>query len=111
MYHRLSGILTTVFVSSIAAAAHAQDIPIHSHDWGMGWGMGWGMMFVGPLMMALFIAGTVVLVVVALRWLGGGRHDGMHRHGRTPLDILKARFARGEIDKQEFDERRRTLEQ
>jgi len=28
---------------------------------------------------------------------------------RTPVDILKERFARGEIDKNEFEERRRVL--
>jgi len=32
-----------------------------------------------------------------------------HRRGRTPLDILRERFARGEIDKDEFEERRRVL--
>jgi putative membrane protein len=29
--------------------------------------------------------------------------------GKTPLDILKERFARGEIDTTEFNERRRVL--
>ena len=32
------------------------------------------------------------------------------RRAKTPMDILKERFARGEIDKEEFEERRRILE-
>jgi putative membrane protein len=55
---------------------------------------------------------VVVLVVVAVRWLGGGTHRVPESHppiGKTPLDILKERFARGEIDKEEFEDRRRLL--
>tara|TARA_R110001599_G_scaffold349341_2_gene577625 strand:+ start:2155 stop:2388 length:234 start_codon:yes stop_codon:yes gene_type:complete len=68
-------------------------------------------MFFGPLMMIVFIAAIVAVVVLVVRWLGGPGH-GAAPHpppGRTPLDILKERFARGEIDKEEFEERRRTL--
>jgi putative membrane protein len=77
----------------------------------MMWG-GWYGMFFGPLMMIIFIAAVVVLVILAVRWFGGAGHgSGAHPRvpQKTPLDILKERFARGEIDKDEFEERRRLL--
>ncbi|MFT7573437.1 MAG: putative membrane protein [Paracoccaceae bacterium] len=75
------------------------------------WGSGWHGMFFGPIMMIVFIAVAVVVVVLLVRWLGGPGHGGaLHSlPGKTPLDILRERFARGEIDKEEFEERRRTL--
>ena len=76
------------------------------------WHEGWGGMIFGPIIMILFVAAIVVLVVIALRWLGGGPGPAGqgHRHGgRSPLEILEERFARGEIDKEEFEERRRAL--
>jgi putative membrane protein len=47
-----------------------------------------------------------------IRWLvvasrSGGQ--GVSHGGDTALDILKKRYARGEIDKQEFEERKRDL--
>ena len=77
----------------------------HPHMWGDGWT---GMIF-GPLMMILFIAVIVVLAVLAVRWLGGAAQPPATPQGRTPLDILKDRFARGEIDEEEFERRRRVL--
>ena len=80
----------------------------HMMDWGGGW---YGMIF-GPLFMILVLAAVVAAVVLLVRWLGGPWHGAAPPHappGRTPLDILKARFARGEIDKEEFEERRRVL--
>ena len=85
------------------------------YAWGphmMWWGGGWAMIF-GPLFMILFLAVLIAVVVLLVRWLGGPRQGTMPPHhtppSRTPLDILKDRFARGEIDKDEFEERRRVL--
>ena len=69
-------------------------------------------MLLGPLTMIVFIAAIVVAIVLMIRWLGGSSSHSAAPHppaGRTPLDILKERFARGEIDKEEFEERRRVL--
>jgi putative membrane protein len=65
-------------------------------------------MIFGPLAMILVIAAVIALVVVLVRWLSGSSSY-QRPHARTPLDILKERFARGEIDKDEYEERRRTL--
>jgi len=85
----------------------------HGHMWDGGW---YGWVF-GPMMMILFVALIVIAVVLTVRWLGGGDLGDSGRSGpssgssdRVPLDILKERYARGEIDKEEFEERRRTLE-
>ncbi len=90
-----------------AAWAQQQGAPYHGpHMWG---GEPW--MFLGPLMMFVFIAAIVVVVVLLLRWLGGAGHGATQDpgSGRRPLAILQERFARGEIDKEEFEERRRVL--
>jgi putative membrane protein len=62
----------------------------------------------------VFVAVVVVVVVVlAIRWLGGAGHgataDPHPRSGKTPIVILEERFASGEIDKDEFEERWRIL--
>ena len=70
-------------------------------------------MFLGPLMMILFVAAVVVVAVLAIRWLGGfGHGPTASPHAapaKTPLDILRERFARAEIDREEFEERRHVL--
>ena len=87
------------------------DGPEHVFMPGMMWG-GWGMLF-GPLTMIAFVAILVVVLVLIVRWLGGAAITTTSRSPglavRTPLDILKERFARGEIDKDEFEEKRRLL--
>jgi putative membrane protein len=78
----------------------------------MWWGGGWYGMIFGPLFMILVLAVVIAVAVLLVRWLGGPWHAaGPHLMppGRAPLDILKERFARGDIDKAEFEERRRVL--
>lgn len=73
----------------------------------MGWHDGWGGHWMsGPFMWlwwVLIIAGVVVL----LRWRPGRRRD--DERGDSALAILRERYARGEIDKTEFDTRKRDL--
>ena len=75
--------------------------------WDGGWG--WGHLIFGPLMMILVIAVVVGVVVLVVRWLGGSAGVPTSSRGRTALDILEARFAKGEIETKEFGERKKTL--
>ena len=99
------------FAVSAPVAAQAQLSQDHSYGWHGGGD--WGHMMFGPLMMLVFVAVVIVVVVLAVRWLGGAGHAaavGPHpRSGKTPIVILEERFASGEIDKDEFEERRRIL--
>ncbi len=67
-----------------------------------GWGMGAGLMF---LWMALFWTGVVVLVVWAIRQFAQNGRPA----GNRALEILEERYARGEIDHDEFESRRGDL--
>ena len=75
------------------------------------WDGAWHPWFFGPFMMILFLGVVVVVVVLLFRRFGVLGHGAPTQHPsvRAPLDILKERFARGEIDKEEFEERRRVL--
>lgn len=63
----------------------------------------WGWMGLGPLPMIVFIGGLIALIVFAVRWFGQGGSRA------SALDILKERYARGEIDQTEFERRKRDI--
>jgi putative membrane protein len=71
-------------------------------NWGphMIFGGGWW----GWIMMILFWVLIVAALVALVRWLVmTSRPEGGGRSGGNALDILKERYARGEIDKDEFE--------
>jgi putative membrane protein len=73
--------------------------------WEMHEGWGWWMLW-GWLWMVLFWGAIVVLVVWAVQKLSGHSHN---TGARSPLDVARERYARGEIGKEEFDQIRRDL--
>ncbi len=69
------------------------------HD---GWGWGGWLVMMG--FMVVFWVVVAVLVVWAVRSLGGGRSpQSQPEPPRSPLDIARERYARGEIDDEEFE--------
>lgn len=100
--------LVLVPLSSPQLWAQQDSRYYHAHMWDGGW-HGW---LFGPLMMILFVALLVIAAIVLARWLGNGARGGTSSGSthQSPLDILKERLARGEIDKEEFEERRKILE-
>ncbi|MCL5733673.1 MAG: SHOCT domain-containing protein [Patescibacteria group bacterium] len=72
-------------------------------SYGDSWG--WGNMII----MLIWWIIIIVAFVLAIRWMvitSGGR-----REGRDAVEILKERYAKGEIDKKEFEEKLRELKE
>jgi putative membrane protein len=73
---------------------------------GYGWGGGWGFGMIGMLLWWVLIVLGIVLIA---KWLFSGGPGAGRASGDRALEILKERYARGEIDKQEFEEKKQVL--
>lgn len=81
----------------------------------MGWDYGYGPMMgyhgfgawgaIGTLFWLIIV---VLAIVVLVRVLRGNRNWQWH-HESTALDIVKERYAKGEIDTAEFEEKKKAL--
>lgn len=75
----------------------------HWGEFGGGW-MGFGYVF----MVAIWV--LVALGIVALvRWIASLPEGQRGGRGKTPLEILQERYARGEIERDEYEQKKRDL--
>ena len=73
---------------------------------GRGWMWGFGMGLGGLVMLAFWVA-LIVSVGLVIRTLGGGNRGRWHG---TPIDVLKRRYAAGEITREQYEQMRKDLE-
>jgi len=71
-----------------------------------GYGMGW----FGGIFMIVVWGLVIVGIVLLVRWLvASSKKHGTGSDADSPLEILKRRYARGEINKEEFEEKKKDL--
>ncbi len=77
-------------------------------DWGDMMGFGFGGGILGGLMMILFWVIVIMAGLAFLRWL---THDLASNTGssKTAMDILKEKYAKGEITKEEFETKKKDI--
>jgi len=123
VYQRLTALLTLCFIVATRpldalAQTQAPSTLQPPQWWGPGpwwmWGDGYGWQYwwICPLMMLFMIVVCAVVFFVIRRSWGDGSHRWEARwHGssHSALEILNERFARGEIQKDEYEEKKATI--
>ncbi|WP_205596195.1 SHOCT domain-containing protein [Modicisalibacter sp. 'Wilcox'] len=71
-------------------------------------GAGWGHMLFGGAMMVIFWGLVIALIVMLVMRLAGSRAHAHSAH-KDAMELLRERYARGEIDRREFEARKRDL--
>jgi putative membrane protein len=111
MRRREPGEVSRLGCSAIAAAA--ASVPMGAtaqermYEWGWGMHPMWGVWGAGMLVMMLVFWGVVIVaLVLGIRWIVS---QGRPPRSDMALAILRERYARGEIDKQEFEAKKRDL--
>jgi putative membrane protein len=110
----LMRVLTAVVAFMVAfmmVVQHPVWAQERAYEWGWGmhhpmWGF-WGIWGVAMMLMMFVFWGVVTAgIVIGMRWLA--RHS-LASKADVALEILRQRYARGEINKEEFEARKRDL--
>ena len=104
-----STLVTATWTSLLFTASPASAQGFAEREWWFS-NWGWGHMPFGGAVMIVFWGGLILLVVLLTRGFGGAGYREPPSTGRqSPLEILQERFAKGEIDQKEYEERRQVL--
>jgi putative membrane protein len=104
-----SAMLSPLLSLSFSSMAQAQPERAGEWEWHRSWTWGFGHMFLGGVMSLVFWGLVVSLLVIGIRRLLCSGQRSAPKPTSTALEILRERFARGEIDQAEFEERKRVL--
>ena len=74
-------------------------------------GDGWGWMIMGWITMAVFWVLGIAGVVALVRWGSSRVIPDRHDYPDTPLEILRRRYAAGELTKEQFESMKRDVAQ
>jgi len=105
----MSRLLKMILPVAMALAAVPAFAETDGYGWHGGYMMnGYGHGWLGGLAMLAFWVIVIAVIVLAVRWIGDRRKG--EEQSPKALDILKERFARGELDADEYAVRSKALD-
>jgi len=105
--YRKAGMVLLYVIPFLLASCHYPRYGTERGGWEHGSGMtGW----FGSFGMILFWVVVVVVVIAVIRFMLTGRGGDGTKTEESALDVLKKRYAAGEITKDEFEQMKKDIE-
>ena len=107
MKFKIKIILTTLFLLSPSRLALANGAEGEYCNHMMGFNFGMNNFGFGWIFMVLFWIVIIIAILAFIKWVVS--QNKTENKDKSALDILKERYAKGEINKKEFEEKKKDL--